>query len=82
MGLIARQLEAAGLRTVTLNFVRAIAERVQPPRTLLVPFPFGAPFGDPGNESLQLGVLREALALLETAEKPGIIIESGFRWKS
>lgn len=70
-----------GIPTVTLNLIRRVAELVKPPRAASLPFPFGSPVGEPGNIEQQLGVIRTALSLLETAEVPGTISQMPFKWK-
>lgn len=65
MGLIAAELEKRGIATVVINLLRVAAERVRPPRTLLVPFPHGYPLGRPNDPELQHRVLEAALRLVE-----------------
>ena len=72
--MIARVFEEAGLPTAGVALVREHAERVKPPRTLAVPFPFGMAFGRPKDADLQRRVLRAALALLPMAETPVLAV--------
>ena len=65
MGLLAGTVEAAGISTVIVALLAAVAARVRPPRSLTVPFPFGRPLGTPGRFAEQLAVVRAALDLLE-----------------
>jgi hypothetical protein len=65
VGLIAAELERQGIATVALQTVRRIAERVRPPRGLLVPFPLGYPLGRPNDAELQHEVIEAALSVLE-----------------
>ncbi len=81
MGLIARELEKNGIATVTLNMFLELAEKVLPPRTVNVNFPFGAPFGDPDNKVLQLKVMRAALDMLDICDVPGKIKELPYDWR-
>ena len=81
MGLIARELEQKDISTVTLNMFLDIAKKLIPPRTIHVNFPFGAPFGDPNNRSLQLKIIRESLSMLENSNKPGEIKKLSFDWR-
>ncbi len=48
---------------------------------MLIQFPFGSPIGEPGNKKQQLDVIKAALKLFETAEKPGDIVELPFKWR-
>ncbi len=65
VGLIASVIEKAGIPTVGLSLLREITEKVRPPRSLLVPFGFGYPLGEPCNVPLQTAIIRSALAALE-----------------
>ena len=68
VGLIAGAIEKAGIPTVSLSVVRKVTERVRPPRSLIVPFPFGYPLGKPGDAQLQHQIVRAALRLLESPD--------------
>jgi D-proline reductase (dithiol) PrdB len=81
VSLLARELEAAGLRTVTVTMLPELTRLVGAPRSLAVRFPFGAPCGDPLNRELQRGVLLEALELLLLCEVPGEIHASRLSWR-
>ncbi len=59
---------------------RDIAENVGIPRALHVRFPYGAPLGPAGQGETHMAVIREALALLDTATRPAVIVESGVEW--
>ena len=65
VGLVAAELERRGIATVTLQLLRRVAERVRPPRALIVPFPHGYPLDSPGDPVRQRAVLEAALRLLE-----------------
>jgi hypothetical protein len=65
VGVIARQIEAAGVATTSISLVREHTEQVKPPRALFVPFPFGYPLGKPDDPDLQLKVMRAAFGLLQ-----------------
>jgi hypothetical protein len=77
---LARTLEARGLSTVVVTNMPFWAERIGTPRTLAVEFPFGHTLGRPGDRELQLRVIGQALAVLETAETPGTIVHSAEAW--
>jgi len=80
VGLIARALEEHGITTVCVVMNRDITENVKPPRALFVRFPYGAPLGPAGDAVTQMAVVREALDLLTTATRPGIIVASDIEW--
>ena len=65
VGLVAAELEQQGVATVALLLLRAVAERVRPPRALFVPFRHGYPLGAPGDPARQHAVLEAALRMLE-----------------
>ncbi|UOR10828.1 hypothetical protein [Halobacillus amylolyticus] len=74
-------MESQGIPTVTLNMFREVAENIKIPRVLNLRFPFGSPLGVPNNKEQQKDVIKEALNLLETADQPGVIKESGITYK-
>ncbi len=65
VGLVAAELERQGVSTVTLQLLRSVAERVQPPRALCLPFPHGHPLGEPNAPARQHAVIEAALRMLE-----------------
>lgn len=65
MGLIAREIEKAGIPTVTLSSALDITEKVRPPRTAFVNYPLGHTAGKPDDISDQKNILLQALSLLE-----------------
>jgi hypothetical protein len=64
VGLISSIIEKAGIPTVGVSLLREVAEKVRPPRTLYVPFPFGYPLGKPNQPALQHQVIEASLNLL------------------
>lgn len=88
MGLIARTLEGRGIPTLSLSCARSITEAVNPPRAAFLDFPLGRTAGPPGDKRLQRRILLDALAVLETATRPGVIQPlphpwpGGNAWKS
>jgi hypothetical protein len=73
-------LEAEGLVTVVVTPMPYWAERIGCPRALAVEFPFGQTMGPAGDAVRHLRVLRAALALVETANEPGIVVHAAERW--
>jgi hypothetical protein len=51
------------------------------PRGLVLRFPFGRPFGAPGNPEQQRAVLEDALTLLASARAPGEVQTPPYRWR-
>lgn len=60
---------------------RQKAATMSVPRGLILRFPFGRPFGAPGNPQQQRVVLEDALEVLATATEPGQIVASPYRWR-
>ena len=81
MGLIQREIEKAGIATVGVTIIREYSEKVQPPRTVFVKWPFGHPLGEPGNARQQRAVILEAFKALYTITTPGEIVDLPFRWR-
>ena len=65
VGLVAAELERHGIATVALQLLRHVAERVRPPRALLVPFPHGYALDRAGEPHRQHAVIEAAFRLLE-----------------
>ena len=68
------------MSTVLVTVMPYWAERLGVPRTVGVEFPYGHPLGQPGDRDTQMGVIREALRLLEEAAGPGEIRELDYVW--
>ena len=76
VSLIAAELERHGIATVALQLLREVAERVGPPRALLLPFPHGYPLAAPHAPERQHAVLEAALRLLEDPDlEPRALVE-------
>ncbi len=70
MSVIQREIERAGIATVSVSLVKEFTQKVRPPRALWVPFPFGRPLGAPGNARVQRQVLMRAFGLLSSKSGP------------
>ncbi len=75
MSLIAAELERHGISTVVVQLLRLVAEKVRPPRALLVPFRHGYPLDTPNDPAKQMAVIEAALSLLEdpSLEPPALV---------
>jgi len=80
IGLIARQLEDAGIATVSLTSARTITASANPPRAVFVDYPLGRTAGPAGDAATQRSIVEAALALIETADTPGTILDLDLRW--
>jgi hypothetical protein len=61
------------MSTVAISLVREHTVAVKPPRAVWVPFPFGLPFGHPGNAAEQQSVLDLAFSALEFPSGPVLL---------
>lgn len=81
VGLIARVLETAGIATVSISITKELTESVGVPRAVFVKWPLGHPLGEPHNVAQQRTMIYHALHLLRHADRPGILLEPGYRWR-
>ena len=81
MGLIQRAIESVGIPTIGISIVREYTEKVKPPRTIFLKWPFGHPLGEPFHVAQQRAVLAEAFIALLSIKEPGKIVDLPFRWK-
>ena len=79
MGLIARELEAAGIPTLSLTSAWSITESANPPRAAFLDFPLGHTAGKPHEPELNEKIMRAALQVFEQAS-PGSITRLPFDW--
>ena len=80
MGLAQREIEAAGIPTVSLSMIPDFTAAPGAPRVAGIAYPLSRPLGSPGDEQGQLDILRAALAVLEEAEEPGTVATLPFTW--
>ena len=80
MPVLARLIEAAGIATVVVTMMPAIAARLLAPRIVGVEFPFGHPFGAPHDRRTQRLVLDTALTVLAGAATPGTRVDVDLAW--
>lgn len=81
MGLIQREIERAGIPTIGITVVRKFTEKVKPPRSVFLRWPFGHPLGEPFHQAQQRAVLWEMFRALYGIETPGKIVDIPFRWR-
>jgi hypothetical protein len=77
VSLVAAELERRGISTVAIQLLREVAEKVQPPRALFVPFLHGYPLDVPGEPARQHAVIEAALRLLEAPDgaTPPVLVD-------
>ncbi len=80
MPVLARRIEDAGIPTVVVTMMPATAVQLLTPRVVGVEFPFGHPFGLPGDRPLQRRVLATALTVLAGGAGPGARVDIDVEW--
>jgi len=77
---LARLVEAAGIPTVVVTMMPDVADALMAPRVVGVEFPFGHPFGMPGDRGMQRRVLLTAVTVLAGAKGPGTRVDVDIEW--
>lgn len=80
MGLIAREVEARGIPSVSLSSALSITVSAGAPRAVYLDFPLGRTAGRAFDREMQRDVVRHALNLLRDATTPGTVSELDYRW--
>lgn len=80
MGLIAREVETAGIPTLSLSSAWDITFAVRPPRAVFVNFPLNHQTGKPNDAALQRRILLDALRAFETLWAPGQMLTLPYVW--
>ncbi len=80
VGLIARDLEAAGYPTIGFTSARTITTRVRPPRSVFLDVPLGHTTGAPGETVTQRQILTDGLEAGHRLTTPGHVIDLPYRW--
>ena len=82
VGLVQRDIEAAGFSTISLSMIPELTASAGAPRIAAIEHPFGVTLGRPGDAAGQLAVLRTAVRALEAMLTPGAIAHLPFDWTS
>jgi len=80
VGLVQREIEAAGFSTISLSMMPELTTSAGVPRIAAIEHPFGLNLGLPGDAARQLAVLRAALRALEEVSQPGAVVHLPFEW--
>lgn len=75
-----REIEAAGISTITLSSIPDLTASVGVPRLAAIEYPLGYLLGQPGDKAGQLAVLTETLWALTEIKKPGSVVHLPFEW--
>ena len=78
--ILQREIEAAGIPTVSISLCRDVTEGIRVPRAVSVRFPFGHTFGPAADDIMQMRILKDALQVLQTAEEPGVVMALPYAW--
>ncbi|MCG8333772.1 MAG: hypothetical protein MJE63_04605 [Proteobacteria bacterium] len=73
--MIQREIEKAGISTISITFSKEITSRIKPPRSIFTGFPLGHPFSFPKQRFRQISILRLALKYLDDITVPGTIVD-------
>lgn len=80
MSLIARQVEAAGIPTLSMSCARDITAANKPPRATYLDWPLGHTSGRPHEATLNTDVMRATLDAFARIDSPGTIVDLPFPW--
>ncbi|NNL86386.1 MAG: hypothetical protein HKP27_12065 [Myxococcales bacterium] len=80
VGLIAREIEARGIPTLSLTSALSITRAANPPRAAFVDFPLGRTAGKPNEPEQQRAMLRDALGAFAKLTTPGSVLSLPYRW--
>lgn len=67
VGLVAREIEKQGIRTVLCGHFPGLAERIRPPRMFIVDAPLGETFSMPYHYDMHERVVHDALEFARTS---------------
>ena len=80
MGLVARQVEADGIPTLSMSSALSITRAVDPPRAAFLDYPLGHTTGKPLDVGLQREIVAASLAAFEELDRPAAVKMLPFRW--
>jgi D-proline reductase (dithiol) PrdB len=80
VGLVQREIEAAGMATISLSNIPELTAAVGAPRIAGIEYPFGRTVGMPGDAEGQRAVVRATLQALTEIEEPGVRVDLPFEW--
>ena len=80
MGLVQREIEAAGMSTITLSPMPDWTQVMGVPRLVGIEHPLGVTAGHPDDVKTQTAVLRDTLQALVEMEQPGEVRYLPYKW--
>lgn len=81
VGLAQNVLEHASIATVSMTMAPTVTYGVGVPRALYVRFPYGNPYGEPGDTGTQREILHAALRWLYEATEPNQMARLAIGWR-
>jgi D-proline reductase (dithiol) PrdB len=81
VGLAQNVLEAEGIATVSVSMAPVVTYGVGVPRALYVRFPYGNPYGGPGDADTQREILTALLDWLHEAGEPNQMVRLAVGWR-
>ena len=81
MSLVSRHLEENGIPTIIIGSALDIVENCGVARYLHTDYPLGNPCGAPGDVFSQLGIVHQAIKLLQEAKRPETTRRSNIGWR-
>jgi D-proline reductase (dithiol) PrdB len=82
VGLIQRELETAGLNTVSITLMQELTAKIRVPRAVYVNFPLGRVTGKAFDVETQTRVVTLALQAMQDIGSPGGIVKLPIEWKT
>ncbi len=82
MGLIAREIERAGIPTLSMSSAWDITFAARPPRAVFVNYPLNHQTGKVNDPKLQRQILLDALRAFELLWTPGMMLALPYVWDS
>jgi D-proline reductase (dithiol) PrdB len=80
VGLIAREVEARGIATISMSSARSITAAVNPPRAVFLDYPLGHTAGRAHDKAGQRKIMIDTLSALDSIQAPGTIRDLAYRW--
>jgi D-proline reductase (dithiol) PrdB len=81
VGLAQNVLEGCGISTVSVSMAPIVTYGVRVPRALYVRFPYGNPYGEPGDADTQREILMALLEWLYDAREPNQMARLAVSWR-
>ena len=79
-GLLQREIEKAGIPTVSISNIPETTERVSVPRTAFIQYPFGRQLGEVGDRAGQRRICDDMCDLLESAKEAPSYRHLPYEW--